>query len=44
MMAIMFKGIVSIVIAVCILYQADQYFYGGRHVEVIVSMVRGIAG
>lgn len=44
MMAIMFKGIVSIIIAVCVLCLADQYFYDGRHVEVIVSMVRGIAG
>jgi hypothetical protein len=43
MMAVMFKGIVSFVIAVGILCLADQYFYDGRHVEVIVSMVRGIA-
>jgi hypothetical protein len=44
MMAVMFKGIFSIVIAACILYQADQYFYDGRHVGVIASLVRGVVG
>jgi len=38
MMAVMFKGIFSTVIAACILYQADQYLYGGRHAGAILSL------
>ena len=38
MMAIMFKGILSFFIAACILYQADQYLYEGRHAETIFSL------
>ena len=38
MMAVMFKGIFSVVVAACILYQADLYLYEGRHAEAIFSL------
>jgi hypothetical protein len=43
MMAVMFKGIFSIVIAACILYQADQYLYDGRHAGAILSLAWSVA-
>lgn len=38
MMTVMFKAFISVVIAACILYQADQHFYEGRHADAIVSL------
>jgi hypothetical protein len=38
MMVVMFKGIFSIVVAACILYQGDQYLYDGRHTGAIFSL------
>jgi hypothetical protein len=42
MMAVMFKGIMSIVVAAGLFYQADQHLYDGRHAEAIMSLARGV--
>jgi hypothetical protein len=44
MMTVMFKGIFSVVIAACVVYQADQHFYDGRHVQGIAALLRSVAG
>jgi hypothetical protein len=44
MMTVMFKGIFSVVIAACVVYQADHHFYDGRHVSGIIALVRSVAG
>jgi hypothetical protein len=43
MMTVMFKGIVSVIIAACAVYQADHHFYDGRHVSGIISLLRSAA-